>query len=145
MIFNTMLDAAAAETTGGLGSYSSLILLAVMLVMMYFMVIRPQKKREKQATEMRNSIEVGDGITTIGGIVGIVVSTKDDTILIETGADRNKLRIMKWAVQEVEKLDLTTDAKTAAAKTADKKDKKAEKAEKKDADAAPAAEEKPEA
>lgn len=78
-----------------------------MLVMMYFMVIRPQRTREKQQTEMRNSIEVGDGVTTIGGVVGRVVSVKDDTILIETGSDRVKIRLMKWAVQEVEKLDLS--------------------------------------
>ena len=78
-----------------------------MLVMMYFMVIRPQRTREKQQTEMRNSIEVGDGVTTIGGIVGRVVSVKDDTILVETGSDRVKIRLMKWAVQEVEKLDLS--------------------------------------
>lgn len=80
-----------------------------MLVMMYFMVIRPQRTREKQQTEMRNSIEVGDGVTTIGGIVGRVVSVKDDTILVETGSDRVKIRLMKWAVQEVEKLDLSSN------------------------------------
>ena len=58
---------------------------------------------------MRNSIEVGDGVTTIGGIVGRVVSVKDDTILVETGSDRVKIRLMKWAVQEVEKLDLSSN------------------------------------
>ena len=94
-------------------NYYSFILLGVMLVMMYFMVIRPQRTREKQQAEMRNSIEVGDGITTIGGVVGRVVSIKDDTLLIETGSDRVKLRIMKWAVQEVEKLDLSGSADKA--------------------------------
>ncbi len=100
--------------------YYSFVLLGVMLVMMYFMVIRPQRVRDKQQAEMRNSIEVGDGVTTIGGIVGRVVSIKDDTLLIETGSDRVKVRLMKWAVQEVEKLDLTSDSKTD--KKADKKD-----------------------
>jgi len=100
--------------------YYSFVLLGVMLVMMYFMVIRPQRVRDKQQAEMRNSIEVGDGVTTIGGIVGRVVSIKDDTLLIETGSDRVKVRLMKWAVQEVEKLDLTSDSKTD--KIADKKD-----------------------
>ena len=100
--------------------YYSFVLLGVMLVMMYFMVIRPQRVRDKQQAEMRNSIEVGDGVTTIGGIVGRVVSIKDDTLLIETGSDRVKVRLMKWAVQEVEKLDLTSDCKTD--KKADKKD-----------------------
>ena len=100
--------------------YYSFVLLGVMLVMMYFMVIRPQRVRDKQQAEMRNSIEVGDGVTTIGGIVGRVVSVKDDTLLIETGSDRVKVILMKWAVQEVEKLDLTSDSKTD--KKADKKD-----------------------
>lgn len=100
--------------------YYSFVLLGVMLVMMYFMVIRPQRVRDKQQAEMRNSIEVGDGVTTIGGIVGRVVSIKDDTLLIETGSDRVKVRLMKWAVQEIEKLDLTSDSKTD--KKADKKD-----------------------
>ena len=100
--------------------YYSFILLGVMLVMMYFMVIRPQRVRDKQQAEMRNSIEVGDGVTTIGGIVGRVVSVKDDTLLIETGSDRVKVRLMKWAVQEVEKLDLTSDSKSD--KKTDKKD-----------------------
>ena len=100
--------------------YYSFVLLGVMLVMMYFMVIRPQRVRDKQQAEMRNSIEVGDGVTTIRGIVGRVVSVKDDTLLIETGSDRVKVRLMKWAVQEVEKLDLTSDSKTD--KKADKKD-----------------------
>ena len=87
-----------------------------MLLMMYFMVIRPQRTREKQQTEMRNSIEVGDGVTTIGGVVGRVVSVKDDTILVETGSDRVKIRLMKWAVQEVEKLDLSGSADKPAKK-----------------------------
>ena len=91
----------------GFENYYSFVLLGVMLLMMYFMVIRPQRTREKQQTEMRNSIEVGDGVTTIGGVVGRVVSVKDDTILVETGSDRVKIRLMKWAVQEVEKLDLS--------------------------------------
>ena len=104
------MDLFLTTTTGSaFENYYSFILLGVMLLMMYFMVIRPQRTREKQQAEMRSSIEVGDGITTIGGIVGRVVSIKDDTLLIETGPDRTKMRIMKMAVQEVEKLDLTKD------------------------------------
>ncbi|MBQ6628733.1 MAG: preprotein translocase subunit YajC [Oscillospiraceae bacterium] len=100
----------------GFENYYSFVLLGVMLLMMYFMVIRPQRTREKQQTEMRNSIEVGDGVTTIGGVVGRVVSVKDDTILVETGSDRVKIRLMKWAVQEVEKLDLSGSADKPAKK-----------------------------
>ena len=54
-------------------------------VIMYFLIIRPQNKKEKQATAMRNSIEVGDGVTTIGGIVGRVASIKEDTFVLRRG------------------------------------------------------------
>ncbi|HBR31538.1 MAG: preprotein translocase subunit YajC [Eubacteriales bacterium] len=70
-------------------------------VVFYFFAIRPQKKQEKEIREMRASIEVGDAITTAGGIVGVVVKVKDDMILIETGADRTKLQIQKWAVHSI--------------------------------------------
>ncbi len=85
---------------------SSVLFMVVLLVAFYFLLIRPQKKKDKQAQEMRNSLEVGDGVTSIGGIMGRVISIKDDTILVETGSDRTKLRLKKWAVQDVEKLKL---------------------------------------
>lgn len=91
---------------GGADGISMLIMLAVVFVLMYFISIRPQRKKEKQLQEMRNSIEVGDGVTTIGGIIGRVVQVKDDTILMETGSDRTKVRFKTWAISEVEKLKL---------------------------------------
>lgn len=100
---------ALLETTTNTNPYSSYYtigLLVLMLVAFYFLLIRPQRKKEKQAQDMRNNIEVGDGVTTIGGIMGRVVSFKDDTVLIETGADRIKFRLKKWAIQEVEKIPL---------------------------------------
>ena len=72
----------SAETTSMLVTFVPLI---GMVVLLYFFMIRPQKKKEKQAADMRNSIEVGDGITTIGGIVGRVASIKEDTFVLETG------------------------------------------------------------
>ncbi|MEG0913913.1 MAG: preprotein translocase subunit YajC [Oscillospiraceae bacterium] len=126
-----MLTAGAA---GGFGGYTSIILMVAMLGVMWFLLIRPQKKKDKQQREMRNSIEVGDGITTIGGIVGRVVSIKDETVVIETGSDRTKVRFQKWAIQDVEKLKLDEPAAPAAkdsAKDADKdSDKTSAKAEK---------------
>lgn len=77
------------------GSY---VLLAGMFVIMYFVLIRPQKKREKEMTAMRAALEVGDEVVTNGGILGLVVSIKDDTVLIETGSDRVKLRVLKSAI-----------------------------------------------
>lgn len=68
--------------------------------MFYFFMIRPQKKREKEVEKMRSSIEVGDEIVTSGGIIGRVVSIREDTIVIETGSDRSKIRIARWAIQQ---------------------------------------------
>ena len=91
--------------SGSEGIYT-LLMLAAVFVLMYFISIRPQRKKEKQLQEMRNSVEVGDGVTTIGGIIGRVVQVKDDTILMETGSDRTKVRFKTWAISEVEKLKL---------------------------------------
>lgn len=101
-----LLDTATGTTGTGLfsSSWTSILLLVLMFVAFYFLLIRPQRKKEKAAQEMRNSIEVGDSVTSIGGIMGIVVRIKDDVVLIETGSDRTKLSLKKWAVQDVEKL-----------------------------------------
>ncbi len=80
----------------------SIGLLVVMIAIMYFMMIRPQRKRQKEEQQMRNSLRVGDEITTIGGICGRVLQVKDDSLVIETGADRSKMTIKKWAVQSCE-------------------------------------------
>lgn len=73
--------------------------LLLIVVVFYFMLIRPQKKKEKETQRMRNNVQVGDEIVTAGGIVGLVVSIKEDTIVIETGNDRSKVRIKRWAIQ----------------------------------------------
>ena len=83
---------------------SSILPFALVLVLMYVMIIRPQKKKEKKTEEMRSSIEIGDTVTTIGGIVGLVVAIKEDTIVLETGTDRSKIRFKRWAISEVNKL-----------------------------------------
>ena len=88
-------------------SYISLFFtLALMLVMLYLMIYRPQKKQEKKDAEMRSSLEIGDQVTTIGGIIGRVVAIKDDTFVLETGADRVKIRFTKNAISSVEKLNM---------------------------------------
>ncbi len=89
-------------------SYISLFFtLALMIVLLYFMIYRPQKKQEKRDAELRNNLEIGDQVTTIGGIVGRVIAIKDDTFVLETGSDRVKLRFVKTAVGSVEKLDMS--------------------------------------
>ena len=87
------------------GSGSSLLMfipLVLIFVAMYFFMIRPQKKQEKEANRMRDELTVGDEITTIGGIIGKVVSIKDETLVLETTKDRTRIRILKSAVSRVD-------------------------------------------
>ena len=96
---------AAQELTGGQKTLALLFQLApivLIIVLMYFIMIRPQRKKQKEEQKMRNNMRVGDEITTIGGICGRVVNIKEDSLIIETGADRNKMSIKKWAVQTVD-------------------------------------------
>ena len=83
---------------GGTQTLISFLPLVLLLVIMYFLMIRPQKKKDKEVQNMRNSVQVGDEIITIGGIVGKVVKTKDETIVIQIGADKVKMEIMRWAI-----------------------------------------------
>ncbi len=99
-------DAAAA---GGLGAFMPLIMMGLLFVVMYFLMIRPQKKKQKEEQKMRESIRVGDEITTIGGIRGRIVNIKEDEFVIETGADRNKMVIKKWALQSCDTVHDASD------------------------------------
>ena len=96
---NVLLTVMTADQQAGtMQMYSSLIMIVLVVFFFYFLIIRPQKKQEKKEKEMRDNLEVGDEVVTNGGIVGIVFSIKDDTVLIETGSDRSKIRVMKWAI-----------------------------------------------
>ena len=79
----------------------TILMLVLTVAVFYFFAIRPQKKQEKETAAMRNSIEVGDEIITIGGIIGTVIIVRDDKMMIETGNDRTKLTILKSAVRTV--------------------------------------------
>ena len=79
------------------GMYS-IVLLVLMFALLYFFMIRPENKRKKKAQEMRDSLKKGDTITTIGGIIGTICAVKENTIVIETGADRVRIEFTKWAV-----------------------------------------------
>lgn len=83
---------------GFFAQYGMIIMLVLMFVAMYFLMIRPQKKRQKEEQQMRENVRVGDKITTIGGICGRVINVKEDELVIETGADRSKMTIKKWAI-----------------------------------------------
>ena len=87
---------------GGLGSMIPMILLLVVMVAMLFFSSRSNKKQEREAQNMRDSLQVGDEITTIGGIIGKVVSIKEETLVLETSHDRTRIRILKTAVSRVD-------------------------------------------
>jgi preprotein translocase subunit YajC len=77
----------------------TMIWLVIMIAIFYFLLIRPQKKKEKADRMMRNALSAGDHIVTIGGFVGRVLSVKDDEVTFETGSDRTKMTVKKWAIQ----------------------------------------------
>ncbi|MBE6708628.1 MAG: preprotein translocase subunit YajC [Ruminococcaceae bacterium] len=97
-----LLDAAAEGATGGGSGIVTIVMLVAMIAIFYFFMYRPQKKQDKQQNEMRNSIEVGDEITTIGGIIGKIVSIKEETLVIETTKDKTKIRILRTAIRSVD-------------------------------------------
>lgn len=95
--FNFMLSGG----DGG-GLWGTIAMVAIMFVFLYFFMIRPQKKQEKKDAEMRDSLAVGDEVTTIGGIIGKVVSIKGETFVLETTKDKTKIRFLKGAVRTVD-------------------------------------------
>lgn len=121
-------------TTSAAGSASSsIIMLVAMLAIFYFMLIRPENKRKKEAEEMRSAVKTGDKIVTIGGVLGTVVSVKDDRFVMETGADQVRIELAKWAISSNETAAEAAQAKAkkdAEAKAKAKAAKKAEKANK---------------
>ena len=136
MLFNfanllCMGTGAAAGTEGSKSSSATMIIMmVVMLVVMYFIMIRPQKKKQQEEQKLRDSVQIGDEITTIGGINGRIVTVKEDSIVLETGADRTKLKIMRWAIQTNNTANERAESEKAAfnaAKAAEKEEKKSSK------------------
>jgi preprotein translocase, YajC subunit len=81
-----------------LEGYTGIIMIVLLFAVFYFFLIRPENKKKKQLQQMRSALQVGDQITTIGGMVGKVVAIKDDMITFETGEDRVRIQIMRWAI-----------------------------------------------
>ena len=96
------LEAAGNTATAGGQGLISIIMIVAMIAVFYFFMYRPQKKQEKATNDMRNNLKVGDEITTIGGIVGKIVSIKEETLLIVTSGSNTKIRILKSAVRNVD-------------------------------------------
>lgn len=93
------MNIAFLETASGSGSmWSFIIMMALIIVVFWFFIIRPQRKKDKETAKMRSELQVGDEIVTIGGIIGIIVSMKEDSLVIETGSDRSKVRLARWAI-----------------------------------------------
>ena len=133
--------------------YGMIIMLVALVAVFYFFMIRPQKKQEKKDAEMRGALQVGDEVTTIGGIIGKVVSIKEDTFVLETTKDKTKIRFLRGAIRSVDvrvadiNAAANIETKNGAAPAEEKPVKrglfgrKKAKAEKKPAEAAPATEE----
>lgn len=95
-MINNMLFAAQG------GSWVTIVLMVLVVGVMFFFMFRSQKKQEKEANDMRNNLQIGDEVTTIGGIIGEIVRIKEETVTIETGKDRTKIRILRSAIRTVD-------------------------------------------
>lgn len=97
-------DASAAGGAGGVSMILMLAVYGVFFLILYLVFFRPQNKKKKKEQEMRKNAQVGDEITTIGGICGRIVAVKDesDSVVIETGSDKSRMRIKRWAIGSVE-------------------------------------------
>ena len=102
------------------GGMTSIIMIVAMIAVFYFLMIRPENKRKKEAEQMRSAVKTGDEIITIGGIIGTVVSVKDDKFVMETGADQVRIELAKWAI--------SSNETAAAAAKAEAKKRQEEKA-----------------
>ena len=127
-----LLDTTTAA--GGTASAGNILImflpLGFMILIFYFLVMRPQKKQERKEAQMRDSLQVGDEVTTIGGIIGRVVSIKDETFTLETSRDRTKIRFVRSAIKSVDVriADRYAEAEAAKAEEANAEEANAEEA-----------------
>jgi len=99
---NTTALLLEGETTATSNPIVSIVIIVAMLAVFYFFLLRPQKKQEKEKNNMMNSLQVGDEVTTIGGIIGKIVSIKDETLVIETTKDSTKIRLLRSSIRNVD-------------------------------------------
>lgn len=100
MYFGLLDNPPAGGGEGGMGTLLYIGMIVLMFGAMYFIMIRPQRKKQKEEEKMRNNIQIGDEILTIGGFYGRVVSIKEDSLVIESASDHTKQKIARWAVQQ---------------------------------------------
>lgn len=94
-----------ATATAAGGGASMIVMLIAMFAIFYFMLIRPENKKKKKTEEMRSSLSLGEGITTIGGMTGKIVQITEDTVTFETGEDRVRIQVKKWAISTTDKME----------------------------------------
>ncbi len=124
-MLNLFTFAAATTDTAvsPVSSFTMLIPTILIIVAFWFILIRPQRKKEKADAEMRKNVQIGDMIVSAGGIVGIVIKLEEQSVVIETSSDRSSLRLRRWAISENLTVKEENDAKAAALKEAKNKEK----------------------
>jgi preprotein translocase subunit YajC len=120
---NQFLALTTSQDGGGMSMILMLVIYAVFIAALYFIFFRPQNKKKKKEAEMRKNAQVGDEITTIGGICGRIVAVKDesDSVILETGSDKARIRVKRWAIGSV---DTVQDEEPAAKKEEKTEEKK---------------------
>ena len=108
-----MIHSLFLETTTAASGLSPFLLILVMFGVMYLLIIRPENKKRKQADEMRSNLSLGDEIVTIGGITGKIVQITEDTITFETGEDRVRIQVRKWAISTTAKMEAAEAAQNS--------------------------------
>ncbi len=98
-MFSNILLTAGAAGDSSVYLMGQMGVVLIMFVILYFFLIRPSRKQEKQLTQMREALEVGDEVITRGGIIGRIVNLKEEYVMIETGSDRTKIRVARWAIE----------------------------------------------
>ena len=114
-IINLYATGTGGAEAMGMGASGTIIWLVIMIALFYFMLIRPQKKKEKADRQLRASLQPGDKIVTIGGFTGRILSIKDDEVTFETGAAKTRLTIKKWAIQTREGPEVEAPVEAAEA------------------------------
>ena len=107
---NAGVEGEVSTSMGIVGTLISLLPMILIFVIFYFMLIRPQRKKEKKVQEMLNALKVGDRVSTIGGIYGTITAIKDDTLELSVGRDNVKLIFARWAIRQVEDVAIENDS-----------------------------------
>ena len=122
LILTSTTSSGDGSTTGAM--LATFLPMVLVLVFFYFVLMRPQRKEEQKTQKMREQLQIGDEVVTVGGIVGIIVRQTEDTVVIETGGERNKIRVKKWAIKENltqhEEVEAVATEKKETQKKADK-------------------------